>query len=360
MKSGIGKNIVLLAAICGLAACQEGAGGGKAQGPAQGKSQVFPTEVLAAGPVDLQSTYPATLLGKDEVEVKPRLEGTVEAVFVEEGAHVRKGQALFRINSPSTAKALQQAKAQFATANLDVERTRPLAEKGIVSDVSLSSYENALASAKAALQDAKASMGWVVVTSPVDGLVGTIDDRVGNLVTTATTLTTVSNTSDIVAYFSLDEKDLYRSLGQWKGSSKAEKLKSVPPVRFVLSDGTSYPLPGRIETISGKIDPTTGSVSVRAIFPNRQGLLFSGTSGKVVLPDHRNAALVIPQKATFSLQDKVLVYSVEGDSAMQRNIKVVPLSDGRNYLVDSGLAAGERIVTDGIVNLSNGQKIKIR
>jgi membrane fusion protein (multidrug efflux system) len=203
-------------------------------------------------------------------------------------------------------------------------------------------------------------MGWVNVKSPVDGLVGTIGDRVGNLVTTATTLTTVSNTSEIVAYFSLDEKDLYRLLGQWKGSSMAEKLRSVPPLRFVRSDGTAYPVPGRIETISGKIDPTTGSVSIRAIFPNRQGLLFSGTSGKVVLPDHRDSALVIPQKATFSVQDKVLVYAVEGDSAMQCNIQVQALSDGKSYLVDSGLVAGERIVTDGIVNLSNGQKIKFR
>ncbi|HXP90571.1 MAG TPA: efflux RND transporter periplasmic adaptor subunit [Fibrobacteria bacterium] len=360
MKTDIAKNILLLTAICGLAACQQGASGGKAGGPSQGKSQIFPTEVLTLRPIDLQSTFPATLMGKDEVEVKPRVEGTIEAVYVEEGAHVRKGQRLFRINSPSSTKALQQAQAQYATATLDVERTRPLAEKGIVSKVSLSAYENALASAKAALQDAKASMGWVTVTSPVDGLVGTIGDRVGNLVTTATTLTTVSNTTDIVAYFSLDEKDLYRMLGQWKGSSKAEKLRSVPPLRFVLSDGTTYPLPGRIETISGKIDPSTGSVSVRAIFPNRQGLLFSGTSGQVVLPDHRNAALVIPQKATFSLQDKVLVYAVEGDSAMQRNIVVEALADGRNDLVDSGLVAGERIATDGIVNLSNGQKIKFR
>jgi membrane fusion protein (multidrug efflux system) len=359
MTAGTGKNIVLLTAICGLAACQEGAGG-KAGSSAQGASRIFPTEVLALRPIDLQSTYPATLMGQDEVEVKPRLEGTIEKVFVEEGAHVRKGQHLFRINSPATAKAMQQAQAQYATAGLDVERTRPLSDQGIVSKVSLSSYENALASAKAALEDAKASMGWVNVASPVDGMVGTIDYRVGNLVTTATTLTTVSNTSDIVAYFSLDEKDLYRWLGRWKGSSMAEKLRNVPPLRFVRSDGTAYPIPGRIETISGKIDPTTGSVSVRAVFPNRQGLLFSGTSGDVVLPDHRDSALVIPQKATFSVQDKVLVYAVEGDSAMQRNIKVQALSDGKSYLVDSGLAGGDRIVTDGIVNLSNGQKIQFR
>jgi len=358
--AGIGKNIVLLTAICGLAACQEGASGGKAGGPAQGAGRTFPTEVLSSRPIDLQSTYPATLMGQDEVEVKPRLEGTIEKVYVEEGEHVRKGQRLFRINSPATAMALRQAQAQYATASLDVERTRPLAEKGIVSGVSLSTYQNALASAKAALQDAKASMGWVEVRSPVDGLVGTIDDRVGNLVTPATTLTTVSNTSEIVADFSLQEKDLYRMLGQWKGSSMAEKLRSVPPMRFVRSDGTAYPLPGRVETISGKIDPATGCVNVRAKFPNRKGLLFSGTSGEVVLPDHRDAALVIPQKATFSVQDKVLVYALEGDSAVQRSLLVEALSDGKDYLVDSGLAAGDRIVTDGIVNLSNGQKIKFR
>ena len=341
--------------LCGLSACQSGG----EPPPPQAQVRSFPTMALTPQRVELRSEFPATLKGKDEVEVKPRLEGTIEAVYVNEGAHVRKGQPLFRINSPASAKDLQQAKAQYATASLDVERMRPLADKGIVSKVSLETYVNTLSSAEAALRQAKTSMGWVTVTSPVDGLVGTIDLRVGSLVNTASTLTTVSNTASVIARFSLSEKDLYLFLAKWKGATKAEKIRNIPEVNLKLSNGSQYGRTGRVATISGKLDQSTGSVGLQAVFPNPDGLLFSGSSATVVLPDHRDKAIVIPQKATFTLQDKVVVYVVENDKAIQRNIAVESL-DGASYVVDSGLVAGERIVTEGIVNLSNGQKIKAK
>jgi membrane fusion protein (multidrug efflux system) len=338
-----------------LAGCQKGS---KDMPPVQVRG--VPTVVVAKCRAELHSTYPATLSGKDEVEIKPQLEGYIEAVYVKEGQRVHRGQPLFKINSPSTVKSLQQARAQSATAALDVERMRPLAEKGIVSKVSLESYENTLASAQASLKQAQASMAWVSVSSPIEGLVGTIDLRIGNLVNTTSTLTTISNTSSVVARFAIGEKDLARFLGEWKGRDKEEKIRNIPPVMLVLSNGSAYRDSGRIETISGKIDEATGTASVRAIFPNRDGLLLSGAGARLVMREFVDSAIVIPCKSTFSLQERTLIYVVQSDFAHQRVILSRALPDGVDCVVDSGLAVGERVVVDGIVNLSEGQKIQVK
>jgi membrane fusion protein (multidrug efflux system) len=243
---------------------------------------------------------------------------------------------------------------------LDVERMRPLAEKGIVSKVSLESYENTLASAKASLKQAQASMAWISVSSPTEGLVGTIDLRIGNLVNTTSTLTTISNTSSVVARFAMGEKDLARFLSEWKGRNKEEKIRNIPPVMLVLSNGSAYSDSGRVETISGKIDEATGTASVRAIFPNRDGLLLSGAGARLVMREFVDSAIVIPCKSTFSLQERTLIYVVRSDSAYQRVIVTRALPDGVDCVVDSGLVVGERVVVDGIVNLSEGQKIQVK
>jgi membrane fusion protein, multidrug efflux system len=338
-----------------LVGCQKGS---KDMPPIQ--IRAFPTVVAAKCRAELRKTYPATLSGKDEVEIKPQLEGYIEAVYVKEGQRVHRGQPLFKINSPATVKSLQQARAQYATATLDVERMRPLADKGIVSKVSLESYENTLASAKASLKQAEASMAWVSVSSPTEGLVGTIDLRIGNLVNTTSTLTTISNTSSVVARFAMGEKDLARFLDEWKGRNKEEKIRNIPPVMLVLSNGSAYRDSGRVETISGKIDEATGTASVRAIFPNRDGLLLSGAGARLVMREFVDSAIVIPCKSTFSLQERTLIYVVRSDSAHQRVIVARVLPDGVDCVVDSGLAVGERVVVDGLVNLSEGQKIQVK
>jgi membrane fusion protein, multidrug efflux system len=322
--------------------------------------RAYPTMVVAKRHAELRSTYPATLSGKEEVEIKPQLEGYIEAVYIKEGQRVHRGQPLFKINSPSTVNALQQARAQVATAALDVERIRPLAEKGVVSKVSLESYENTLASAKASLQQAQASMAWVSVSSPTDGLVGTIDLRIGSLVNTTSTLTTISNTSSVVARFAIGEKELSRFLGEWKGRDKEEKIRNIPSVGLVLSDGSVYPDSGRIETISGKIEEATGTASVRAIFPNRNGLLLSGAGARLVMHEFIDSAIVVPCKSTFSIQDRTLLYVVRSDSAHQRSVVARALPDGKDCVIESGLVVGERVVVDGLVNLSEGQKILVK
>lgn len=310
--------------------------------------------------VELQSVFPAVLKGQEDIDIKPRVDGFIEAVYVDEGANVRKGQSLFKINSPSSVKDLEEAQATYNTAKLDVERLRPLADKNIISHVQIESYENTLTAAEAALEQAKATLSWVTVTSPVNGVVGTISYRLGSLVDNSSVLTTVSNTTNVIAYFSMNEKELYEFMENWKGETKDEKIKNMGDVKFLLSNGREYEESGRIVTISGIIDQTSGTVNLRASFPNKNGLLISGTSGKVIVPKHLDEALVIPQKATFSQQDKTLVYKVQGDSVIQEAITVTSTPDGKNYVIRDGLESGDKIVSDDIMNLSNGQKIKIR
>lgn len=320
----------------------------------------YQVQTLKPQDVELQSVFPAVIKGKEDVEIKPRVDGFIEAEYVDEGAKVKKGQPLFKINSPSSIKALEEAQAKYNTAKLDVERMRPLAEKNIISKVQLDSYQNSLDAAKAALEQSKATMSWVYVTSPVDGVVGTIPYRLGSLVNSNSILTTVSNTSTLVAYFSMNEKELYEFLMGLKGKTKDEKIRSIPDVKFRMPNGTIYEEPGRIETISGIVDQTSGTVNFRASFPNKNGILLSGTSGNVIISRLMKEALIIPQKSTFSQQDKILVYKVQADSVLQDAIMVKSTPDGINYVVLDGLESGDKIVTDGIATLRNGQKINIR
>lgn len=320
----------------------------------------YQVQTLKPQDVELQSVFPAIIKGKEDVEIKPRVDGFIEALYVDEGAKVKKGQPLFKINSPSSVKALEEAQAKYNTAKLDVERMRPLAEKNIISKVQLDSYQNSLDAAKATLEQSKATMSWVTVTSPVDGVVGTITYRLGSLVNSNSILTTVSNTSTLVAYFSMNEKELYEFLLDLKGVTKDEKIRSIPDVKFRMPNGTIYEEAGRIETISGIVDQTSGTVSFRASFSNKNGILLSGTSGNVIISKFMKEALIISQKSTFSQQDKILVYKVQADSVLQDAIMVESTPDGINYVVLEGLESGDKIVNDGIATLRNGQKINIQ
>lgn len=320
--------------------------------------QAYPVATLTQQDVELQSVYPAVLKGQEDIDIKPRVEGFIDAVYVDEGSIVKKGQVLFKISSPTSVQLLENATANFNTAKLDVERMRPLAEKGIISEVRLKTYENNFASAKAALDQARATNGFTSVTSPVSGIVGAIPYRQGSLATSSSVLTTVANTNQIIAYFSLNEKDLLEFMRSWEGNTQADKIKNMPAVKLLLADGSEYEETGRIETISGVVDATSGTVNFRASFGNSGGLLRSGTSGKIIIPKTLKNVLLIPQKATMSQQDKTLVYKVEGDSVMSKVIVAKATPDGKSYAVLSGLTAGDKIVTDGVATLTNGKKIK--
>lgn len=352
-----------------LASC-----GGKQDTNTQSAPEAYETAVLAEQSAQLEVSFPATIKGQEDIEIRPRIDGFIEGIYVDEGSVVRKGQVLFRINSPSaqqeltTARAaVNSAQAQVNTAKLNVDRYRPLAAEGIISNVQLetaqNSYETALAAlaqAKASVANAQAKVSWTEVSSPVDGIVGSIPYRIGSLVDKANVLTTVANTNNVFAYFSLNEKDLMSLLQSLEGKTQAEKIKNLPNVKLILADKSEYSEPGRIETISGVVNVSTGSVSFRAEFPNKQGMLRSGTSGRVVIPTSLENTLVIPQKATFSIQDKVLVFKVQGDSVVQTVIKATSMPGGKSYAITEGLKAGDRIVTSGVATLNNGKKIAVK
>lgn len=368
MKSGkifLGATLFML---FGLSSC------GKKQEIKTSEPQKYPTIIVNEQSAELQSVYPTTIKGKEDIEIRPRIDGFIDAIYVDEGSVVKKGQILFKINSPQAEQALKtagasvrSAQAQVNTAKTNVERIRPLAEQDIVSNVQLTtaqdSYQTALASlaqAEAALENAQSTMSWTNVTSPVDGLVGTIPYRIGSLVNSANVLTTVANTSNVFAYFSLNEKELAVFLSTLEGNTQTEKIKNSPNVILTLADGTVYEHKGRIETITGSINITTGTANFRAEFPNKEGQLRSGISGKVSIPRNMENVFVIPQKATFAQQDKVLVYKVQGDSVAQKIISVISTPDGKSYAVTGGLNNGDRIVSDGIATLSNGKKISFQ
>ncbi|GBU07384.1 multidrug-efflux transport protein precursor [Bacteroidales bacterium] len=353
-----------------LVSCGKEQSGGRGQAP----PQEYKTKVLNKENAGLEKVYPATIKGQEDIEIRPRIDGFIEQIFVDEGSIVRKGQALFRINSPQMKQALLTAKANVAsaeaslnTAQLNVAKTIPLAEKEIVSQYQLEMVKNSLSSAQAmkdqanaALQNAVESEKWTTVTSPVDGLVGSIPSRLGSLVNSQNILTTVANTSQVFVYFSLNEKDMIDFITNAEGSTQLEKIKQMPDVSLILANGKQYEHKGRIETIAGNINTQTGSASLRATFPNQEGLLRSGGSGKIVIPSFIDDALIIPQKATFSQQNKILTYCVQADSVVQTLIEVEPTPDGQSYVVTKGLKVGDVIVIEGLASLKNNMKIKVQ
>lgn len=345
---------------------------GRKQETPQTSELIYPITVLKEQDAELRAVYPVSIKGKEDIEIRPRIDGFIVNIHVDEGSVVKKGQILFEINSPqaeqaftSAQAALRSAEARVNTAKVNVNRIRPLAEKGIVGNVQLEtaedSYQSALADkeqALATLKNAQATISWTKVTSPVDGLVGHIPYRQGSLVNSSNVLTTVANIDNVFAYFSLNEKELRTFINNLEGNTQAEKIKNIPEVTLTLADGTVYPEKGKIETIAGVLNATTGSANFRAEFPNKHGELRSGTSGSVTIPRVLQNVFVIPQKATFAQQDKTIVFVVQGDSVVQRIISVIPMANGQSYAVTGGLKEGERLVTEGIVTLSNGKKIQ--
>lgn len=366
------KLVFLGIALFALGACGDKK---SAEGGQKMPALPYETMVVTKGTATLEEVFPASLRGEDVVEIRPRVQGFIKSIFIDEGSTVKKGEPLFEIESPESEQALTTAKAaknsaiaQLNTAKLNVERIKPLADKGIISHTQLETYENLqrqaeadLSRAEAAEKNARISMGWATVKSPIEGVAGTIDYRIGSLVNQANSLTTIASVKQIYAYFSLNEKMLTEFLSHVKGDNQTEKIKNLPLVNLTLANGETYPLEGKIETISGIINHTTGSANFRARFANPNGVLKSGSSGTITIPEEIEDAIIIPQQATFKVQDKVLLYVVGSDNKVKQSVVIVQeLADGKNYLVTKGLNEGDRIVTEGIINLREGQEIAIK
>ena len=342
---------------------------------AAAQPQAYPVVTLATQSTTLETDYPATLQGIQNVDIRPKVDGFVQKIYVDEGATVKKGQLLFTINAPqyeqlvrTAAAAISSAEADVNAAQLQVNKTKPLVEKDIISkydldaaQLTLQSKKAALAQAKATLVNAQVNLGYTNITSPVDGVIGSLPFKAGSLVSSANAepLTTVSDIARVYAYFSLNEKQLLDFSRNYKGANLTAQIKNMPPVSLVLSDGTPYAEKGRVESINGLINTGTGSASLRATFPNPSRLLRSGASAAVRIPQHLDNVILIPQKSTTDLQGKKFVYVLdEKGNVKSTEIEIMELTKGNFYVVTKGLKAGDKIVLEGFQSLKDGSQIK--
>lgn len=362
MKSRLG---LLVGCLILLSSCGQG-------DKNTGKTPEFAVIEVKTTTANLTNSYPATIKGKQDVEIRPMVSGFIIKLHVDEGAVVHKGQVLFSIDPiqyqaavNSAIAAVETAKAAVNTQELTVSNKRELNRKDIISDYDLKMGENQLAQARAQLAQAQAqlvnaknNLSYTRVTSPSDGVVGSIPYRVGSLVSPSVEnpLTTVADISKMYAYFSMTERQLLSQIRE--GGSTQQILEKMPDVQLQLIDGTIYADSGRVETISGVIEQTTGSVTMRALFPNKHNILRSGSTGNVIFPNLLQNVIMIAQSATTEIQDKKFVFVLQPDHTLRSTeIKVFSLNDGKYYYVTEGLKAGDKIVVEGVQSLRDGQSI---
>ncbi len=333
----------------------------------------FKTMTVQTQEVTMTTNYSATIRGRQDIEVYPQVAGTLQRLCVTEGQKVAKGQTLFIIDQVpyqaalNTALASQQAaNASLATAQLNYDSKKKLFDDGIISDVELQTAQNTLLSAKAQVAQANAqvvnarnSLSYTVVKSPANGVVGTLPYRQGALVSSAMPqpLTTVSDNNQMYVYFSIAEGQLL-NMTRESGSAEAA-IGAMPDVKLLLVDGSEYPYKGKVESVSGVVDRSTGTVQVRAVFDNPEKLLHSGSTGTVVIPTTYKDQIVVPVTATVQMQDKFKVYLVDKDNiAHEQLVTTEPLSNGKEYVIKDGLKVGDIIVAEGAGMLRDGQDIK--
>lgn len=337
------------------------------------KAPEYAVQELQKTTAHLTTAYPATIRGKQDVEIRPQVSGFITKLCVDEGAAVRKGQVLFVIDPTQYEASARTAKAAVATAEaavrtqqMTVDNKRELNKKNIISDYDLSMAENALAQTQAQLAQAQAqltsaqqNLSFTQVKSPSDGVIKDIPYRLGALVSPsiATPMTTVSEIDEVYVYFSMTEKELLEMTKT--GGSIKEEISKIPAIKLQLIDGTMYDTEGRVDAITGVIDQTTGSVSMRALFPNKEHVLRSGGSANVLIPYSMENIISIPQAATVEIQDKKFVYVLQPDNTVKyTEISIFPLDNGKEYIVTAGVNAGDKIVIEGVQTLKDGQSIQ--
>jgi len=357
----------IVVAIC-VSSCSQVQGTQAAPPP-----QALPVLAVNASPATTFAEYSATVEGKTNVEIRPQVSGYLDKIFVEEGAYVTQGQSLFKINDRPYDEELNNAQANISAAKanmekaaIEVNRLKPLVENKVISDVQLKAAEAAYSAAKAAVTQTEAAgnnadinLGYTLIKAPVSGYIGRIPYKVGSLVGKgeASPLTVLSDVRAVYAYFSMSESDFLHFTGESAGKTIAEKIKTLPEVELQLADKSIYGAKGRIELMEGQFDKTMGTISFRATFPNSDGLLRTGSTGRIRIPQTSSATIPVPQTATFELQDKIFVYTV-GDSnkVSSEPLHVVAKTTGW-YLVDKGVKPGDRIVYAGMDRLQDGMVI---
>lgn len=356
-------NILTVLAIlsgCCLLSCKEQ--------PSSKEDGSYKTMKVASGNITLSNSYAATIKGIQDVEIRPQVGGRIMEIRMNEGADVKRGQTMFVIDQVPYKAALataianvNSARAKVATAKLQADSKQELYNQNVVSEFDLQTAKNNLMEAEAVLEQAKAAevqarndLSYTEIQSPLDGVSGMTPYKVGTLVSSSITtpLTTVSDIKEVHAYFSLTENQLLALSRQNK--TQAGIIESMPEVELLLSDGSVYGHKGKIDAISGMVDTQTGAVSIRASFPNPERMLRSGGTATVVIPYAKTGCIIIPQVATFDIQNKTYVYKVVENKTRSVAIEVFPINNGKEYIVEAGLKPGDVIIAEGAGFLSDG------
>jgi membrane fusion protein, multidrug efflux system len=342
--------VVLLSVSCGQ----------KKQSPPAARRIAVPVVEVPLKNVTGYSTYPVSIEGTVNSAVRAKVSGYITKVMVDEGQRVRKGQTLFTLETQSLTQEAGAARANVNAAQVEVNKLKPLVEKGIISAVQLETAEARLAQAKANYNSVTASIGYATIKSPIDGYLGAINFRQGALVSPAdpTPLTTVSDIEEVFAYFSVNERDYLDYLQNTKGRTLSDKIKNFPPVELQLVNGQLYDEKGKIETVTGQVNKSTGTVTFRATFPNNNRILTNGNSGNIRIPKTFENVTVVPAASTFEQQGRVYVYRVQGDTvAVTTPIEVTDRVDNL-VLVRTGVKEGDKVVAQGVGKLRDNALIQ--
>jgi len=354
---------------CGSANSKPQMGAGAAM-----ETPSLPVITIDTATITVSKEYTASLEGKVNVEIRPQVDGSLQKIYIDEGAYVTAGQPLFKIDDRpyreilrSAIASLHVAEANLASSKVDMDKLTPLVQNKVISDVQLKSaragYQGAQAGveqAKTSIESARINLNYTLIKAPVSGFIGKIPYRLGSLVSRnqAQQLTMLSDVHEVYVYFSLSEIDFINFKQLYAGNSLQEKIKNVPPVSLVLADGSEYAHKGRIGIIEGQFDKNTGSISLRATFPNEQGLLRAGNTGKIRMESRFRSAILVPQASTSDLQDKIFVFMLADSNKIKKTAITVIGKNGNNYIVNSGVKAGDKIVENGFDRLVDGVMIK--
>ncbi|MNI29223.1 Efflux pump periplasmic linker BepF [compost metagenome] len=335
---------------------------------------VLPVSAINQGSETTFIEYPAAIQGAVDIDVRPQVSGYLQSVLVNEGAYVTAGQTLFKINENPYREALNNAKASLhaaeaaiLNAQLEVDKLTPLVQNKVVSDIQLKTAKTAYKIAQANAEQAKANvasaqinLGYTNVKATVSGYIGRIPKKQGSLVspTDQAALTQLSDIHEVHVYFSLAENDFNSFNTNYPGKTPADRIKHLPAVELVLADNSTYPVKGKIDMIDGQFDKNTGAITLRASFPNANGVLRSGNTGKIRLGLLHNDAILVPQSATVEMQDKVFVFTLGDSSKVKKQAISIVGKAGENYLVKEGVKAGDQIVLSGIDKLQEGMVIQ--
>jgi membrane fusion protein (multidrug efflux system) len=329
--------------------------------PQQGQTQApsFEVAILQQKTITGFRTYPTTIEGMVNSDVRAKVSGYIQKVLVDEGQKVKKGQPLFKLETQSLSQDAEAAKAAVNAAQVEVDKLVPLVEKGIISNIQLETQKAKLLQAQSNYNSIVANIDYATVKSQIDGYVGAIPFREGSLVspTNATPLTTVSDITKVYAYFSMNESEYLDFLQRTEGKTLQDKLNNFPKVGLILVNGEEYPEQGKIETTVGQINQNTGTVSFRAVFENPNQLLTNGNSGKIKVPTLYENAMVIPQEATYEQQKQVMVFKLGENNTVSTSMIKIKATVNHLYVVESGVKEGDKIVVSGVGKLRSDMEI---